>query len=722
MSAWAKALFNPARLALVGASSKPGKAGHLLMENLTSKQAGFKGEVLPIHPKETEMFGLLAYPRVQDAPGTIDLAVIITPPASLPGVMEDCAAAKVAAALIITGGFAETGDEGKALQDQFSAIAVEAGIRVIGPNCFGVINVHTGLNASLGMDLPGPGGISLITQSGAYGMAAFTRSREAGVGFAKVASPGNKSDVDEVDLLRVLGEDDETRVIAMLIESFTDGRAFFDAARNITPKKPIVVLKTGRSEAAKRAAASHTAALAGDTAIAMAALKQAGIRVVRDGLALLDTASALDRQPSLYGNRIGIITNSGGTGVELADLLEEEGLTVPQLSGALQRKIDKLLPAQGSARNPVDVTTDWSRFPEMYGGVLRLMLASDEVDAVMPVLLQRSALMEKVADRVIEEVDRARRQGNRKPVHICWVAPREADQNMQKLLAAGIPCEPWTDRAARTLAAAMALKPHAVPTISEASSAPKNAASDGWLSSGQVYEILGHSDLPLTPWHIAESTQVALDAAKRIGFPVVLKAEREGLVHKSDAGAVRLGLKDASAVEAVLQDFHDRLGPGPVLVQAQAEPGLELIVGGVRDPQFGPVIMFGLGGVWVEAMEDVALRLAPFGQAEAISMFDDLKARAVLEGLRGRPGVDLNALAGLLERVSNWFAHAPWVEEFDINPLIARDKKFTIVDARIRLRDDAAKTPGSRSAASPSLIDDSSVQAARSGATSTLMM
>jgi predicted CoA-binding protein len=221
LSAWAKALFNPARLALVGASSKPGKAGHLLMTNLTSEDSGFKGEVLPIHPKETEIFGLQAYPRIQDAPGAIDLAVIITPPASLPGVMEDCAAAKVTAALVITGGFAETGDEGQTLQDRFSRTAQEAGIRVIGPNCFGVINVHAGLNASLGMDLPSPGGISLITQSGAYGMAAFTRSREAGVGFAKVASPGNKSDVDEVDLLRVLGEDDETRVIAMLIESFS---------------------------------------------------------------------------------------------------------------------------------------------------------------------------------------------------------------------------------------------------------------------------------------------------------------------------------------------------------------------------------------------------------------------------------------------------------------------------------------------------------------------
>jgi acetyltransferase len=608
------------------------------------------------------------------------------------------------------------------LQDRFSAIAAEAGIRVIGPNCFGVINVHAGLNASLGLDLPGAGGISLITQSGAYGMAAFTRSKEAGVGFAKVASPGNKSDVNEVDLLRVLGEDDETRVIAMLIESFSDGRAFFETARAITPNKPIVVLKTGRSEAAKRAAASHTAALAGDTAIAMAALKQAGIRVVRDGLALLDTASALDRQPSLYGNRIGIITNSGGTGVELADLLEEEGLTVPQLSGALQRKIDKLLPAQGSARNPVDVTTDWSRFPEMYGGALRIMLASDEVDAVMPVLLQRSALMGEVADRVIEEVDHARRQGNRKPVHICWVAPREADQNMQKLLAAGIPCEPWTDRAARTLAAAMATKPHAVPATAKANPAPNGPASDGWLASQQVFEIFENAKLPLTPWQIAKTDREALNAAEKIGFPVVLKAERAGLVHKSDAGAVHLGLRDASAVETALQDFESRLGPGPVLVQAQAEPGLELIVGGVRDPQFGPVIMFGLGGVWVEAMEDVALRLAPFGQAEAIGMFDDLKGRAVLEGLRGRQAVDLNALASLLKRISNWFAQAPWAKEFDINPLIASGKKFTIVDARIGLQDNAGKTPGSRNAASPSQNDDSSVKAARSGATSTLLM
>ena len=266
--------------------------------------------------------------------------------------IEECAQAHAKAAVILTGGFAEVGDEGRALQNRVIAAARAGGVRLIGPNCFGVINAHAGLNASIGIGLPTAGAVSLFTQSGAYGMAAFSRSKEEGIGFAKVIAPGNKADLDETEIVTYLGNDPDTRVIAMLLESISDGAAFLDAVRAVTSVKPVIVLKTGRNKTAQRAAASHTAALAGDYRITAAALRQAGVRLVEDGLSLLDVAAALASQPPLHGNRIAIITNSGGTGVELTDLLEDEGLAVPQLSQALQAKIRKFIPAYGSAGNP----------------------------------------------------------------------------------------------------------------------------------------------------------------------------------------------------------------------------------------------------------------------------------------------------------------------------------------------------------------------------------
>jgi acetyltransferase len=686
MTGWAKALFDPSRLAVVGATSKKGKAGYITMSNLLGADPAFAGEVIPIHPKEAEIQGKKAYPRLVDIGRQVDLAIIVTPPATLPGIMQDCAEAQIGTALVISSGFAETGEEGKALEDRMMAVAREGGIRVIGPNCFGVLNARNGLNASIALGLPPAGGISLITQSGAYGMAAFTHSRESDLGFAKVASPGNKADINEVDLLRALGEDDETRVIAMLIESFNDGRGFFDAARAITPKKPVVVLKTGRGDAAKRAAASHTAALAGDSAIASAALEQAGVIVVRDGLALLDAAAALDRQGPLRGDRVGIVTNSGGTGVELADLLEEGGLRVPKFSKGLQSEIAALLPAFGSALNPVDMTTDWARYPEIYGEATRALFASDEVDAIMLVLLQRSALMPEVTDRVIAEFERARAANNDKPLQVCWVASSEADGNRKRLLSAGIPCEPWTDRAARCLINTCARDVHPAPkSVPGPLAAPDVSQDADWLPAAAVFEALQAHKLPVTPWRLAETSAQALEAANSLGFPLVMKAERAELVHKSEAGGVALGLSDEAAVERTFADFERRLGPGPALLQAQAAAGLELIVGGYRDVQFGPVVLFGLGGIWVEALHDVALRLAPIGEAEALDMIASLKSQALLDGHRGGPGVDRDALAKLIAQVSAWFAAAPWAEELDINPLIANGTDLTVVDARIRL-------------------------------------
>jgi acetyltransferase len=486
--------------------------------------------------------------------------------------------------------------------------------------------------------------------------------------------------------LRAFGDDPETRVIAMLLESIGDGRGFFEAAREIAPKKPIVVLKTGRSDAGRRAAASHTAALATDTAVTLAALRQAGVHVVEDGLTLLDLAAALDRQPALRGRRIGIITNSGGTGVELADLMESRGLEVPRLSEALQSAIRPVLPAHGSPLNPVDVTTDWGRFPEMYGASLAALLASDEVDGVVIVLLQRAAMMSEVTDRVIAEVAAARSRGSKTPVHVCWVAPEAAAENRKRLLAAGISCHLWPARTAHLLAliAGTDTAPSPAAIAGHEASAPIALAND-WLPSALAFERLSEARLPVASWRLVHSRDEAVEAADELGMPVVLKVEQPGLLHKSDRGGVRLGLATEAAVAEAYDEIAGRFGSAAALVQLQAAPGLELVLGARRDANFGPVVMAGLGGIWVEALRDVALRLAPVDEDEALTMLDELKGRQLLAGSRGRPGIDLPAFAGLIADLSQWVASAPWLEELDLNPVIANADGFVVVDARMRV-------------------------------------
>ncbi len=685
MTSWTRALFAPRRVAVVGASATVGKVGHLIMRNLTAPEAGFQGEVVPIHPTLAEVLDRPAYPRLVDVPGPIDLAVVAAPPAEAPRIVADCAAAGTPLAVIVSGGFAEAGTDGAALQARIRDIARTGGLRIVGPNCFGVISPASGLNASIGIGMPRRGGVALYTQSGAYGMAAFTRAEEDLIGFSRVVATGNKADIDETDVLTAFAEDDETRVIAMLIESIGDGRRFFEAARALAGRKPIVVLKTGRSEAGRRAAASHTAALASDAAVTDAALRQAGVRVVEDGQTLLDVAAALDRQPPLTGRRIAVIANSGGTGVEIADLAESAGLSTPRLSDALQAAIRPLLPLYGSAANPVDVTTEWRRFPEMYGGSLAALMDSDEVDAVMPVLLQRSALMPEVTDRIVAEVRAARARGSQTPVHVCWVAPAGATGNRHKLLSAGVPCHDWPARAVRTLAKTAWIEAAAVVPAPPVVARPMDAPEDGWLPSDLAFRALAEAGFPVAPWRLARSRAEAAEAARLLGGPLALKAERPGVVHKSDDGGVRLGLGSAAQVEAAWDDFAARLGANAAIVQRQAGPGLELVLGARRDATFGPVVMAGLGGVWIEALGDVALRLAPFDETEARAMLDGLKGRTLLAGARGRPAADVAALARLAASLSRWVAGAGWLVELDLNPVIVAADGPVIVDARIRV-------------------------------------
>ncbi|HWC26302.1 MAG TPA: CoA-binding protein, partial [Solirubrobacteraceae bacterium] len=439
-------VFDPRSVAVVGASDEPGKLGATLMGNLER----FTGDVVPISARRETVFGRRAYRRLRDVPGGVDLAVAAVPADAVPDVVQDAAAAGVGAVVVLSGGFAETGEAGGELQARVVAAARAGGVRIVGPNCFGVQNCATGLNASMAAGTAdAAGGISLATQSGAYGMAVYMLGVEQRMGFAKVYAAGNKADISDAEVLAHLGCDDATRVICFFVESLADARGFLDVAWEVSARKPVLVTKTGRTDAGARAALSHTAALAGDAAVWSAALEQSGVVVATSGLEMIDGARALDWQPTPRGPRVAIVTNSGGTGVELSDLLSEQELEVPELSEGLQAELGEALPPFGSARNPVDVTTAWARFEELYPLAVERLARSGEVDIVVPVLLQRSAMDAAVVAAVRDAALRLREDGVEVPVYVCWVAPSDARANADLLHEAHVPTFEWPQRTAR---------------------------------------------------------------------------------------------------------------------------------------------------------------------------------------------------------------------------------------------------------------------------------
>ncbi|HEV2931644.1 MAG TPA: acetate--CoA ligase family protein [Streptosporangiaceae bacterium] len=686
------AVFNPRRVALVGASDRAGSVGRLLWDNL----ADFPGEVLPVCQAAT-VGGRPAYPDLRDVPGQVDLAVIATPAAAVPGIVAAAAAKGVAAVVVLSAGFAETGSDGARLQAEAVGAARVGGVRLVGPNCFGVQNADLPLNASISEGTPrGGGGVSIVTQSGSYGMAVYALGRDEGLRVAKVFAAGNKADITDAELLRYLREDPATRVICLLLESITDARGFFEQACLTTPVKPVIAVVHGRTGAGQRAAVSHTAALATDDAVRDAALRQAGVARVRTGLQALDAARALSGQPLPRGRRAAVVTNSGGTGVELTDLLADEGLEVPELSAPLQDKLRPLLPAYASARNPVDMTPAWRLFTTLYPAAIELLARSGEIDVVIPVLLQRSASRE-VAGAVRDAVARLRADGVPVPVYVCWVAPRAADEHARMLQEAGVPCFPWPERTARAAGVAVrcglraATPPPATPTRRTPPRPPVSAgpgrpvsAGPGLVPPDAARELLTAAGIPLAETVVCDSAAAAVAAADRLGYPAVAKVAHPAVTHKTDAGGVRLGLLSSDAVRSAARDLLALADGAAVLVQRQRE-GIELVIGGVRDPEFGPVVMAGFGGILVEAVRDVQLAVAPLDEVQANALLRSLRGAAVLAGLRGRPPTDLGPVAAVIVAVGDLMAGHPEISELDLNPVLVGAGPPVAVDWRIRI-------------------------------------
>ena len=702
MSDWGNAAFNPRSIALIGASAQSGKLGYILMQNLLD---GYPGTLYPINPGETEIMGHRAYPRLQDAPGSVDLAVIALPPETCVQAMRDCAEAGAKTALVLSGGFAEVGEEGLTRQQAMLEIARDGGVRLIGPNCFGLYNCNLGLNASMGFGLPPKGGnISLVTQSGAYGMAIFGLARQRRLRFAKILSHGNKADLTDHEILDYFASDDETSVLCLFLESVSHGRLFFEALARTAQRKPVVVTKTGRSSAGRRAAASHTAALTGDATAFVTAVRQAGAILAESGLEMVDIAEALSRQPLPSGRRVGIITNSGGTGVELTDLCERFGLSVPELPPAMQERIAHLLPSYASPRNPVDVTPLWGRFPAMYGGSIEALYESSDIDIVIPILLQRSALMQENVEAVRDTVLRCQHErGIAKPTYICWVVGNEGEKTQAMLQEAGIPVYEWPERTARTAAAiaAFAEARHARLSFQAAPATPPVGAYESAaailatvcaqgrtiLLENEVKALLAAYGARIPHEALCTSPDEALKTAQTLQGPCVLKIVSPDISHKSDVGGVRVGIAPdqvgvvfaeiLAAVRAEQPSAHI-LG---ISVQELVR-GQETIIGGLRDAEFGPLVMFGLGGVFVEVLRDISYRLVPVTTGELHAMIREVRGYPLLAGVRGHPTVDQESLARTLQAAAWLLAAFPQISELDLNPVIVGPEGAIVADGR----------------------------------------
>ena len=685
-------LLEPKSVAIIGASSDFNKLNGRPIRNLLDK--GYAGAIYPVNPKYDQVGPLPCYPNIQAIPGPIDLAVIILPAPSVEGCLRELAAVGARAAVIFSAGFGETGPEGKALEESVSRAARETGIRLCGPNCLGLVNAFDGMLATFsqyadGENLPGP--VGFVTQSGAFGtaIAALCRQRHLGLGF--FVNTGNEADIDFVEAMSALMEDPRIRVCTGYLEGLRDGEGWMRlGARARALRKPVVVMKVGRTEAGSRAVASHTGALAGEDAVFDDVTRQAGILRARNEEHMLDLAQVLALCPPALGRGVAIATQSGGAGVQAADRAIELGLEVPVLSADTQARIAQSLPGFGVATNPIDVTGQFVAQPAILRDSLRLMLEDPQVHMGMVWI----ELMHKNVDLlagVFEEIHRS----TKKPFVVAWLGAPEAA--VKRLAELGIPLLRSGEAAIEALAglAMVSEWQRTEDTPAASVSLPSIPPTErGLVQSLEAIEWLRSLGIPLTPAVLARSQEQAQEAQRQFASPVAIKIESPDVLHKTEAGGVRLGLNTpedvAQAYSQILQSVTAHAPSARVrgvLVQPMAEAGVECVVGLSQDPVFGPVVMVGLGGVWIELLKDVTFARCPVSPAQAEAMIHRLRGVRLLQGFRGSPPADIQALADLVSRVSAIGAElGDQLGELDLNPVFVHPKGVTAVDVVLTLR------------------------------------
>ncbi len=690
-----QSLLYPDTVAVIGASGTPGKVGHAVVENLV--EGGFKGRVVPINPRLERLLGLPCHENLAAFGESVDLAVIAVPTAAVKAAVKDSIKAGARSIVVITAGFKEVGHAGAALEDEIVQLCHRAHVRMVGPNCLGVINSHHGLNASFAAQMPSPGGISIISQSGALCTAILDWAAARHLGLAKLLSVGNKADLNEIDFLEALGDDDDTKVIVAYLESITSGDEFVKVAQSVSAKKPVVVLKVGTSRAGERAASSHTGSLAGADMAYGAAFRRAGVIRAESFEDLMDAARAFAMQPMPRGNRVAIITNAGGPGIMAADAVENLGMTVAVLGSNSASALRARLPSAASVGNPIDVLGDAN--PERYAVALNIAQEDSQVDAVIVLLTPQAMTWPAETARAIA----ASMQG-KKPVVAAFMGGKDVMPGRDELVSANLPDYPSPERAARALKVLVERqtwlnRPPRVISRFPVNRRRAERIIGRHLRTGrfQVNEVDGKSLLRAYNFNVP-SGQMAYDAdeaveiAFRTGFPVAMKIVSPDIMHKSDFGGVRLGLASPEQVRDAFDLMMLRIGRAfpqasleGVYVERMAPPGREVIMGMNRDPQFGPMLMFGLGGIFVEVMKDVTFHLAPITAGEAMQMLEQTRSYALLRGVRGQAAVDLDAIAGGLQRISQLVTDFPVITELDINPFIVGDVGHAPMVADVRM-------------------------------------
>jgi acyl-CoA synthetase (NDP forming) len=699
--------FRPKSVAVVGASRDPAGIGHRLLESLQGSR--FAGTIIPVNPNADEIAGLRVAPSLRAVAGPVDLAVVAVPSGAVLAVIDDCAAKQVPAVVLITAGFAETGEGGAALEAQLRERARRHGIRLIGPNCFGLMNLDPAvrLNATYTPAIPPHGRVAIASESGGLGIAIVTAARRVNLGVSSFVSVGNHADVSVNDLLEFWEQDQATGVIVLYLETIVEPARFRRIAERVGRRKPIVALKAGRTSSGQQAAGSHTAAIATDNAAVDALFSQCGIIRAETLEDLLALATALSNQPLPAGRHVGILTNSGGPGVLCADRCAAEGLLVPELSGRTKTALASFLPPTAALANPVDVIGFATE--EQHARAVETLLTDDAVDAL--IILHVSV---RAADNapVAAGIERGLRAGRRiagrgKPVYVCWMAEGDMDRTFT-VDGETVPTYPHPEIPARVLSRAARYDAwrwqpsgqtprFADIDLSAARAICATALSQhgaGWLSPGETAALLAAMKLPLVPGIQAASAEDAARAARQTGFPVAVKLASRSILHKTEVGGVRLDLRSEQEVREAFEKIRRRVEQSGrceemegVLVQPMVSDGVEVMAGMSRDPLFGPLIAFGLGGIHVEILGDVRFRLAPLTDRDAAGMVREIKGRPLLEGYRGRAAADVKAIEDVLLRVSQLVVSVPEITELDLNPVFALPpgQGCRIVDARIRV-------------------------------------
>jgi acetate---CoA ligase (ADP-forming) len=689
------ALFRPRSIAVIGASRRRGTIAAEVFHNLLA--AGFPGPIYPVNPAARAVQSVRAFPSIADVPDQIDLAVVVVPTREVRAAVQGCADAGVRGLVVITAGFAELGTDGKALQDELVAIVRGRGMRMLGPNCLGLLDTDPAirLDATFAPTWPPAGPVAIASQSGAVGLALLDHARELGIGIRQFASTGNKADVSGNDLLEYWEDDVATRVIVLYLESFGNPRKFVEIARRVSRKKPIVVVKSGRTAAGARAAASHTGALAGMDVAVDALLGQAGVIRTDTMEELFDLVTLLANQPVPAGDRVAILTNAGGPAIMAADACEGRHLTLATLSPHAGEALRAILPGAAAVGNPIDMLAGASA--ETYEQALQIVLADEGVDAVLALFVPPLVTDPTQVARAIQRVAREAT----KPIVACLIGTHGIPEARQILRAAHVPVYGFPEGAVLALARAMTYgrwlqrPPGSVPRSPEPIvSRVRRAVVDreGWLSPIEIRELLDAYGLRMPRSELVHDAEAAARAAEAIGFPVVLKVVSPQILHKSDVGGVVLGLEDGEAVARAYREIGQRVAERGAamegaIVEQMITGGVETYIGVTRTPEFGALVGFGIGGTLIELWRDVAFRVHPLTDVDATEMLEQIRARPLLYGYRGSPPADRAALIEAILCVDRMVADLPEIQEIDLNPILALAPGQGVValDARIRL-------------------------------------